>query len=359
MSTKKMTLELLFFGEEPHRTNPEKQWDLNKALSWYSNQFSTKESKAYALEYVKKNKYPKDIIQKLSSTKEKLFTNLGFVCRIVSRGYVLDRPNWIDDKINSILSANQIEDSSEEPEKKRNVQDRIQEQGTQYINKIEDIVEEIIKTKKIPVFDCYEFLKINDIKPIYAKQIINHYSSLHVELKQTLNKEDEQLIEGYSLWTKKALKEYFTFIDNIIKACNDYSNNTKTVRKVQKKKSVAVEKKISKLNYKKEDNEYKIVSIDPISIFSGNQLWVFNVKTRKLGLYQAKDDSGLSIKGSTIENFTENSIQKTLRKPAEILPIVTKGKKTELKKLMGGINSKEDVLTGRINSDTILLKVLK
>ena len=247
--------------------------------------------------------------------------------------------------------------SVQKPEK--NIQERMFDQATTYINEIEGHVDSFIKEKKSS-FKCYEWLVANSIKPIYLSQIKDHYQPFFVEISEAINKEDDQLVESYSHWSKKELSEYLTFIGGIISDCDKYSNNTKTVRKTRKKKAVPLEKKVSKVKYKKEDTEYKIVSVNPTEIIASSQVWVFNSKTKSLGVYYSNDDSGFSIKGTTIEGFNEtSSIQKTLRKPQDILPLITKGKKTELKKVMKELSTKEKPLNGRLNEEIIILKVVK
>jgi hypothetical protein len=89
-------------------------------------------------------------------------------------------------------------------------------------------------------------------------------------------------------------------------------------------------------------------------------LWVYNTKTRKLGVYQAADAAGLNVKGSTIQNFAESkSISKTLRKPDVTIPEVLKAGKVALRSTLNDIRAAEKALTGRINSDTILLRTVK
>ena len=113
------------------------------------------------------------------------------------------------------------------------------------------------------------------------------------------------------------------------------------------------------MQYKKEDVEYKVVSINPVDIIGAKQLWVFNTKTRKLGVYHAWTEGGLNVKGTTINDYTDNSCAKTLRKPADILLELQKATDRKYKIVFDGIRSTEQALTGRINADTILLKVFK
>lgn len=362
MKVSKINLETLFVGDEPVFGDPKTELPITRALSWYSNQKDWKDSKKYTIDYAKKH-LSKDIQENLSQAHEDLYKNLGFVCRMIMRGAPLDKQEWIINRINEIINYDKSTEIVSEviPQQKetRSIQDRVFDQATQYINEIEGHVDIYIKTKTTN-FKCYDYLTSNSIKPIYMKQIIDHYLPLQEEIKLTLSKSDDQLNESYSHWSKKELTNYLNFITGIIDDCNKFSSNTKTVRKTKKKKVITADKKVSKLQYKKEDTETKTVSINPADIISAKQLWVYNTKYKKLGVYYSKDDAGFGVKGTTLENFDENSsITKTLRKPLEVLPIVVKGKKLDLKKIMNEIKTKEDVLTGRINSDTILLKVIK
>jgi hypothetical protein len=100
------------------------------------------------------------------------------------------------------------------------------------------------------------------------------------------------------------------------------------------------------------------VSINPTDIISAKELWVFNIKTRKIGKYVAKEYGELSVKGTSIINFDENtSIQKTVRKPEEKLKEFKAAGKVQLRKFLEDINATDTKMNGRINEDTILLKV--
>lgn len=361
-----INIETLFIGDEPTFGNPKTEMGIARSLSWYSNQYGSKESKRFTLEYAKENKYSKQIITKLTALDEAVFKNIGFVCRIVSRGANLgmERIGWVDSKIKELSEyvpdnhVSSITSSTNAVVKQeKSIQDRVFEQSTIYINEIEGNVDDFIKNRKSE-FKCYDWLKANSVKPIYINHIKDHYKPLVEELTDASDKKDEQLIESYSHWSKKELKSFLQFITGIISDCEKYVGSVKTIRKPRKKKAVPLEKKVSAVKYQKESIEYKVASISPTDIIGAKQLWVFNSKTKKLGLYVAQDDSGFGVKGTTITGYDENiSVCKTLRKPETVLPTVTKGKKTDLKKVMSNINSKESPLNGRINQDTILLKV--
>jgi hypothetical protein len=76
-------------------------------------------------------------------------------------------------------------------------------------------------------------------------------------------------------------------------------------------------------------------------------------------MYNADNAKGLTIKGTTIQNFNvETSIGKRLRKPDLVVKQVLDGGKIVLKKLLDGLTTKPAELTGRINSDTIIVRVI-
>ena len=66
------------------------------------------------------------------------------------------------------------------------------------------------------------------------------------------------------------------------------------------------------------------------------------------------------MKGTTITQFNEEkSVQKTLRKPEEKLKEFKEAGKRKLATYLDDINAVDIKLNGRINPDTILLKVVR
>ena len=115
---------------------------------------------------------------------------------------------------------------------------------------------------------------------------------------------------------------------------------------------------MGKIKYAKEDKALKIVSINPADIIGTAELWIYNNKTRKLGKYVAAGYQTLSVKGTSITGFdVDKSVAKTLRKPEEQLKEFAKAGKIALRTFIKDIKAVEVKLNGRINEDTLLLKV--
>ena len=102
----------------------------------------------------------------------------------------------------------------------------------------------------------------------------------------------------------------------------------------------------------------KLVSVNPTDIIGSKELWVYNTKTRKLGKYAAAEYQDLGVKGTTITGFSDiTSVCKTLRKPEEKLKEFKLAGKVQLRKFLDTINATDTKMNGRINEETVLLKV--
>ena len=328
-----------------------------RALNWYAYYRDYKDSRKYLLTYMTKNGYSKSDIDKLNKVPDSMFSNTGFVCRLIERGAKLEEKNikWIKDRITSLMEYEEPKDEDVEEKPKYNIQDRIKEQSSEMIGELEGFVDSY-KEK----FNPYEWMTNNGVKSVHAKKIGQHFNKVVAEPKLVLSGNcDDEFKEAYSCFTKTELKKYVTFIEQIITDANMIVGNAKVTKKPRKTKKPSADKLVAKLIYKKEDIEYKVVSINPSDIIGAKQLWVFNTKTRKLGVYHAWTDGGLTIKGTTINGFTDNSCSKTLRKPNDVLQALSKAAERKYKSIFADIKSAEQELTGRINSDTILLKVFK
>lgn len=145
----------------------------------------------------------------------------------------------------------------------------------------------------------------------------------------------------------------------ILKDLDKQKTTNGKVRKtrVMRPRKINPSKMVRKLKYLKFDKETNLTSIDPEKIVGAQILWVFNIKTRKLGKYEAKENESLMVKGSTILNFADTSVHKKIRKPQEVMPKLLAAGKVEQRKILDSVRAVASLLTGRINKDTILVKV--
>ena len=176
------------------------------------------------------------------------------------------------------------------------------------------------------------------------------------ELVDVYNKDDEYVLEAWSHLKQKYHKKMMDFYGIIVDDIDRIIKNATAQRKPRKRKTYSAERLVKNLKYQQEFSKLKLVSVNPEKIIGANELWVFNTKYNRLGVYRAVNEvRGFSVKGCTIEHFDENeSVQKTARKPKEVLNVLNK---RSLKAMLKNMKTKEQPLTGRINAQTILLGV--
>ena len=238
------------------------------------------------------------------------------------------------------------------------IQDRMNEKTADTIGELEGHYDEFINNPKYN-FSPYEYFVVNNVPQSQLSKYEEVYRARFDELKLAFEKTDEQIQEGYSHYKAADFKRIFTFIDQILNDIIQYRGLKKATKKVRAPKSVSKEKVVSKLKFAKEDKVLRLVSINPADIIGAQELWVYNTKTRKLGKYVADSLKGpLNVKGTGIIGFDEHkSITKTLRKPNEKLKAFAKATKIQLRKFIEDIKATETKLNGRINAETILLRV--
>jgi hypothetical protein len=140
--------------------------------------------------------------------------------------------------------------------------------------------------------------------------------------------------------------------------CDRIRSAAKATRATRVKQPKAADKQVAKVQYKKEDTEFKLVSIPPIKVVGGIRLFTFNTKTRVLSEYLTQDAKGFEISGTSIKNFDKvNSISTKLRKPDVFIPIVLGKTPNQIRKEWTTLTTKTTVPNGRLNGDTILLRV--
>ena len=117
---------------------------------------------------------------------------------------------------------------------------------------------------------------------------------------------------------------------------------------------------IKNLKFQKEFPQLKIVSVNPAEIIGAQQLWVYNTKYKKLTQYVNQSPQGLQIKGTTLIGYdVEKSLTKSVRKPEDTLGGLLKAGKVAIRTFMGDLKTNETKPSGRLNEDTILLRVIK
>ena len=346
---------ILSNNKEPKFSGELSQSQLTQALNWYAQNRDNKDATKYASDFLKKKHKitGSDGLKTVPST-------FGFLCRIVSMGGVLNGSNatFFDETISKLKQSIPVVKST--TTNVVSIQDHIKRKASDCIGELEGQIDELITSEFKSNVSPYATMTGMEVKGAHTKFIIDHFKTRRAEYDDVLTTIDADVKEAYSNFTKPQLKKLISYCDQVIVDGMKLAGEAIKTRKPRKRKAKSADQVVAKLNYAKDFAELKLVSIDPKTIIGASSLWVYNTKTRKLGVYHALDAVGLSIKGSTIQNFAESkSISKTLRKPNVTLPEVLKGGKVALRNILTDIRAAEKTLTGRINTDTILLRTVK
>jgi len=361
-------------------------WDENQflrffhsAMKYYRMEASGKELKVKVIDWMGKNGYDKKTIQSFKKTKDnRCSLTVGSIAACLLKGMPSTRPDfnngrdtatWLGAEIAKIIDEGKHdidEDAVVIDDKPAvytpSIQERTRDAALLMTAEIEDAYESYQADPENfdpKAFKMLNLLKGKGAKAAHARIIRDFYARDLAELNELASGEgDEQLKEGYKHRSRKQIKNFISFLQEIESACNMLMQEAKVNKKPRKTKAVSKDKLIAKLKYKKTDEPLKLVSVNPADIIGAQELWVFNSKTRKLGKYVAEEFKELGVKGTTITGFSEmKSVQKTLRKPVEQLAAFKAAGKVVLRKFLEDINAVDTKMNGRLNEETILLKV--
>jgi len=360
-----------YLGFEPEWEGAD-TWDAEQlrkqkayGYNWYNYFHDISDLKKNLHEWMQKEKYSAADIKAVKACPDaKLSTATVALATMLLQGMPNSEADWLRNRISSLIEHGKtIKAVKKKVEKKKGyqptIQDRMREQLSNIIAEMEDWDDNVQTDPKYVAPDAVAWLKSNEIAQAHINKIIEYYEPKLAEIKLLNDKNaDEDLKEGYSHFKKADIKRVITFYENLLEGLKAYHKFKQVNRKTRTKKAPSAQKLVAKVKYQKEDKDLKLVSIKPSDIVGATALWVYNSKTRKLGIYKADPTAAqLSVKGTTIVGFDEkNSVAKTLRKPADQLKEFGKAGKVKLRTFLDEIKAVDIKLTGRINADTILLK---
>lgn len=329
-----------------------------QALRWHHYMSDKTEAKRWAKQYLEKVGH-KDAARKFSSVPD---TSLPLTFCWTAKLFLDD---WkiseyrIERTTEELLrAAKRVVEEKESTEEKKN-QPSVYELTLEKISNVIADIEDLIDSNQWD-FSMYEYLQVNEIPQKYISRILKYYEPLLEEWKLIGKRSETDINEAYSHLSKKEVKDRVAFLEGMINDLNRWGDNQKKSRAPRKRKPISADRKVAKLNYQIEDNALRLKSINPTSIIGASELWVFNTKYSSLTRYVAVDKGGLDIRGQTLINFDpEKSVEKRIgRKAEEVLNEVISSGKVPARKALDNVKGKANEPKGRINNNSILLRVM-
>lgn len=364
-------------------------YNRNLALNYYRLDAKSAQYKKWVINWVNEDSEWKKHSKSLQKCTDSQFnSSLGSICRMLMLGMPeydknkaysdyweslpgtsgkLQSPlNFINKRLNELLATTHnlldeiTETKKENKPQQPTIQDRMNEIANKHILHFELFEDQLMNGETVNDPKAFEYLKAENCPQALIKKIGAFFEPHRQELIEARAGKDEQLKEAYSHYKAADYKRFEEFYSKLFADLESYEQVKKATKKARVRKAPSKEKLVAKMKYLKEDTKMKLVSINPVDILTAEQLWVYNAKTRKLGKYVADAHSAtLGIKGTSIIGFDESqSVQKTLRKPELQIKEFQKATKVQLRKFLENIKTTDTKLNGRINADTILLKVI-
>ena len=339
-----------FYGSEPIDVSIR---GYSEALNWYNYMHEQEQARDWLLEYLKRSNFQREEIACVRRCpKYRVPTTVGWQARMMMNGNQLTEQSMVffKDHVDRLIemgaTVKEAAPKSDQPVVS------IRERTEAKIKLLMIDCEEAIDSD--PQLNIYDWLQGKEANPQAATAICNYYSKWLADFEYV----DETATRSEKKRNADLLKYWTQFVSD----CERYIGNKK-VTKVRKPKIIKLKPPtdlVKTLKFQKEFPPLRIVSCNPAEIIGCQQLWAYNTKSRKLTKYDAVGPGGIQVKGTTLTGFdVERSSTKTLRKPEDTIKSLLSAGKVLIRKFMDELKTQETKPNGRINSDTILLRVIK
>jgi hypothetical protein len=188
--------------------------------------------------------------------------------------------------------------------------------------------------------------------------ISHHWKARLEEFEQAVEGKDSQLVEAYNFLTKIQLRNCVKFCEAVINDCGAYVQIKKVERKPRKVKSVPPEKRAAKFKVLMEFAELKLKGLPAASLVDKAEAWLYDTKKRKLiHLVADSHTQAFTVKSNSIIGFsTIETMQKTVRKPADVVKAVQAAGKPAARKIYKDLTTTETPFNGRGTENLVVLK---
>jgi len=358
-----------YVGDEPlWRIQPteDRFTALSRAFNWYNYFYGKKEAKDFVAVYLDANNRTKDAkkIRSLSDSQMRLTT--GWLCRMSLMGLQLSEHEQIklDNLISELLALKEearVEAApAEDAVPKITIQDRLREKVSECLGELDGLFDEFIAAgaKLNADYKPVSLMRSMNIAPQMVSQIRDTWTRKMAEFEAAVEGKDADLVKAYDYMTKTQLKNCVKFCELVIADCGSYVQIKKVERKPRKVKAVSPEKKAAKFKICAEFAELKLKSLPAASLVDKAEAWLYDTKKRKL-IHVVADEYAkvFTIKNNAIVGFNPTeTVQKTVRKPAETLKALSAAGKPSARKLFKELTTTETQFNGRGTENIVILK---
>jgi hypothetical protein len=339
---------------------------LSKAFSWYNYFYGKKDAREMIVNYLESQDRKADVRTLKSIPDSAIRLTTGWLCRMKMVGLQLDDHEEIklDILLKEILTSKQTAEVESEPAAegpaKPNIQDRLREKVSECGAELDAMFDEFMLSGAKMSADYKPIMVIRgmNVVPQMISDIANRWKRKLAEFEEAVEGRDPLLVEAYSYLTKIQLRNCVKFCEAVINDCGAYVQIKKVERKPRKVKAVPPEKRAAKFKHILEFAELKLKGLPAANLVDKAEAWLYDTKKRKLiHLVADSHTQAFTIKNNSIIGYsTVETLQKTVRKPADVVRAIQAAGKPAARKIYKDLTTTETPWNARGTENLIVLK---
>ena len=337
---------------------------LSKAFSWYNYFYGKKDAREMIVNYLELHGRKSDVRLLRGVPDSGIRLTTGWLCRMSMVGLELteSEQSKLQSLLKELLETKQIEVVAEVEEivPRITIQDRLREKVSECAGELEALFDDFIASGAKMSADYKPIMTIRgmNVAPQMVSNIADIWKKKQTEFEEVAKGKDPQLVEAYSHLTKIQMRNVLKFCETVITDCGTYVQIKKVERKPRKVKAVPPEKRAAKFKHIVDFAELKLKGLPAASLVDKAEAWLYDTKKRKL-IHVVADDYAkvFTVKSNSIIGFsTAETLQKTVRKPAEIIKAMQAAGKPAARKIYKVLTTTETPFNGRGTENLLVLK---
>jgi len=338
---------------------------LSAAFSLYNYFYGKKDAREMLVAYLESHGRKADVRALKGVPDSAVRLTTAWLCRMSMVGLELTDTETVrlEGYIQEILKAREPEVVVAEAVpvvSKPNIQDRLREKVSECAGELDGMFDEFVTAGAKMSADYKPIMVIRglNVAPQMISDIANLWKHKLAEFETVIEGKDAQLVEGYSNFSKIQMRNLVKFCEAVINDCGAYVQIKKVERKPRKVKSVPPEKRAAKFKIMMEFAELKLKGLPAASLVDKAEAWLYDTKKRKLiHLVADSHTQAFTVKSNSIIGFsTIETMQKTVRKPAEVVKAVQAAGKPAARKIYKDLSTTETAFNGRGTENLVILK---
>jgi hypothetical protein len=338
---------------------------LSAAFSWYNYFYGKKDAREMLVAYLEHNGRKVDVRALKGVPDSAVRLTTAWLCRMSMVGLELTDTETVrlEGYIQEILQAREPEVVVVEAvpvAAKPNIQDRLREKVSECAGELDGMFDEFVVNgaKMSADYKPITVIRGLNVAPQMISDIANLWKHKLAEFETVIEGKDAQAVEGYSNFSKIQMRNIVKFCEAVINDCGAYVQIKKVERKPRKVKSVPPEKRAAKFKVMMEFAELKLKGLPAASLVDKAEAWLYDTKKRKLiHLVADSHTQAFTVKSNSIIGFsTIETMQKTVRKPADVVKAVQAAGKPAARKIYKDLTTTETPFNGRGTENLVVLK---